>query len=101
MSDNFSLSFGPIVYLLVVFQILQLLEGHPADITGDHQTAIVYPHVSLVLMGLDKFLTTEVAGVFIPGLTLVDDGNVILQALLVAVRETTVAALVSFALNMF
>ena len=101
MSDNFALSFGAVVNLLVVFQILQLLECHPTDITGDHQTPIVDPHVGLVLVRLDKFLTTEVAGVFVPGLTLVDDGHVILQTLFVAVGETTVAALISFALNMF
>ena len=78
MSDNFSFSFGSVVNLLVVFQILQLLEGHPADITGDDQTSIMYPHVSLVLVRFDKFFTTEVTGVLVPGLTLVYDGHVIL-----------------------
>ena len=59
------------------------------------------PHVSLVLVRFDKFFTTEVTGVLVPGLTLVYDGHVILQALFVAVGEPTVAALVSLALNMF
>ena len=86
---------------LVVLKILHLLEGHPADIAGDDQTTVVYLHVYLILVALDELLATQVARVFVPGLPLVDDSNVVLQALLVAVGEAAVTALVSLTLNMF
>ena len=57
VGDSFAFSFGAVMNLLVISQILQLLECHPADITGDDQTTLVYPHVCLVLVGLGKFLT--------------------------------------------
>ena len=85
VGDSFAFSFGAVMNLLVISEILQLLECHPADITGDDQTTLVYPHVCLVLVGLGKLLATQIAGVFVPGLTLMDDGHVILQALFVAV----------------
>jgi len=87
------------VYPLVVLKILHLLEGHPADVAGDDQTTVVYLHVYLVLVALDELLATQVARVFVPGLPLVDDSNVVLQALLVTVGEAAVTALIPLVLN--
>ena len=45
------LLYSSIMDPLVVPQVLHLLEGHPTDIAGDDQAALVDPHVDLAQQG--------------------------------------------------
>ena len=86
VSNNFHVLLeSSVMNPLMVLQILHLLKSHPADVAGDDKTSVVYFHVNLVLVTLDKLFPTETAGVFVPGLPFVYHCNVTLEALLVAV----------------
>ena len=56
--------------------------------------------VSFEVEGFDKFLATQVASVFVFGLSLVYDGNVLLQTVTLKIRSIALTALISLPLDM-
>ena len=61
----------------------------------------MYLDMSFEVEGFDKFLATQVASVFVFGLSLMYDGNVLLQTVTLKVRSIALTALISLPFNRF
>ena len=65
--------------LLVFLQIVVIGKMSSTDLTGDDNTAIVNLHVCLVMTGLHEMVATDFTGVFVLGLALMNNSDMLLQ----------------------
>ena len=90
----FALTFDAFMHkFLVSLQTVKIGKVTPAYLTGNDNTAIVNLHVCLELAGLDKVFTTDLTGVFVLGLTLMNNSDVCLELAFMSVHLPTVTAL--------
>ena len=65
--------------LLMCFQTIVIGKMSSTDLTGDDDTTIVNLHVCLVKAGLHKLVATDVTGMFVLGLALMNNSDMLLQ----------------------
>ena len=61
------------------FQTIVICEMSSTDLTGDDDTTIVNLHVCLVMTGLHELVATDVTYMFVLGLALMNNSDMLLQ----------------------